>query len=156
VDIVAQKAGEAATAAEAIAVDPNAGPAALQAAMERLGIVAARYLELRGTYAGAREQVVSALDRLTAMVRFVPGASAPQGPIDALASLDAKAQSLDAAVMGLIDAGSSVQAVNTAAGAIAEKARAVETRLGDISVAIGDVQGRLETCARRSPGSRTP
>ncbi len=144
VETVAQRAGEAAAAAEAIALDPNATPAGLQAVLDRLGAVSLRYLELRGTYAGAREQVVSVLDRLAVIDRFVPGVSVPQGPIDALASLDDKARAVDAPIVGLIDAGVAVQAVNATAGAIAEKARAVEAGLGEITTGINDVQGRLE------------
>lgn len=144
VDLVAGKAGELAAAAEAVAVDPNATPAALQAVLDRLGAVSQAYLELRGTYAGAREQVVSALDRLALIDRFVPGVSVPQGPIDLLASLDEKARSIDGSIVGLIDAGAAVGAVNTAAGTIAEKARAVETGIGEVGAGIDAVQGGLE------------
>jgi methyl-accepting chemotaxis protein len=140
---VATAAGEAAAAADRIATDPNATPQALQTVLERLGAVSQRYLELRSTYAGAREQVVSALDRLAIVDRFVPGVSVPQGPIDALAALDERARALDAQVVGLIDAGAAIGAVNSTAAAIAEKAHAVEAGLGTISASVDDVEARL-------------
>ena len=119
IDALAGRAGEVATAAEAIAGDPNATPQALQGVLDRLGAVSAGYLELRGTYGGAREQVVSALDRLALIDRFVPGISVPQAPIDALASLDGSIRALDGRVMALIEAGAAVQAIDATASAIA-------------------------------------
>ena len=143
VDEVAARAGEAAAAADAVSVDPNAAPQALQGILDKVSAVSERYLELRSTYASAREQIVSALDRLAIIDRLVPGVSVPQGPIDLLASLDQKAQALDGRVMDLIKAGTAVSTVNTAAAAIAEKARAVQDGLGTVATGIDDVQARL-------------
>ncbi|HYO42799.1 MAG TPA: hypothetical protein VES19_06320 [Candidatus Limnocylindrales bacterium] len=145
VDAVAQRAAETAAAAEAVAVDPNATPEALQRVLDRLGSVSQRYLELRTEYAGAREQVVSALDRLSVITRIVPGVSVPQGPVDALAGLDGTARGLDARVIALIDAGAKVQELNLTAAAVAEKARDVEAGLVPVSAGIEEVDGRLAT-----------
>ena len=144
VSTITQQAGETAAAAEAVAADPAATPEALQRVVDRLGAVSQRYLEFRGKYAGAREQVVSALDRLGLITRFVPGVSVPEGPVDALAGLDERARELDARVMGLIEAGGAVQGINAAAAAIAEKARQVEASLGTLTAGLTEVQARLD------------
>jgi uncharacterized phage infection (PIP) family protein YhgE len=145
VDQVSQRAADVATAAEAVALDPNATPAALQGILDKLATLAQRYTEFRTGYASAREQVVSVLDRVALLDRLIPGFDVPQGPIDALKGLDEKARAIDTQITGLIDAGLAVQAVNTTASAIAEKARQVETGLGTIGAGIAEVQTRLNT-----------
>ena len=144
VDEVTVRVGDVATAAEAVAVDPNATPAVLQGVLDRLAALSERYTEFRGTYAGAREQIVSILDRLALLDRLVPGFDVPEGPVDALAGLDETARALDAQIMGLIDAGLAVQGVNATATAIADKARQVEAGLAQIAAGIDEVEVRLD------------
>jgi methyl-accepting chemotaxis protein len=144
VDEVAQRVGEVAAAAEAVSLDPNATPAALQGILDGLAAVSERYTELRTGYAAAREQVVSILDRLALVDRLIPGIDIPEGPVDALASLDERARAIDAQIMELIDAGLAVQGVNRAAAAIAEKARQVEAGLGTLAAGVEEVGVRLD------------
>lgn len=144
VDQVAERVGDVAAAADAVALDPNATPAALQGVLDRLAGVSEKYTELRTGYAGAREQIVSVLDRLALVDRLVPGFDIPEGPVDALTALDEKARALDAQIMQLIDAGLAVQAVNKAAAAIADKAHQVEAGLDTIATGIDEVGVRLD------------
>jgi hypothetical protein len=140
---VETRVGEAATAAEAIAANPNATPALLQGVLQRINDVSGSYMELRNGYAGFREQVMSALARLQAIDRIVPGIDIPQGPVDALTTLDERIQGLDAQVMGLLSITENLDVINTAAGTIAEKARSVETLLGTITDALTRVETGL-------------
>ena len=144
VDQVSQRVGDVATAAEAVALDPDATPAALQGILDRLAAVSERYTELRTGYAGAREQIVSILDRLALIDRLIPGFDIPEGPVDALAGLDENARAIDAQIMQLVNAGLAVQAINTTAAAIAEKAHQVEAGLAQIAAGIDEVGVRLD------------
>ena len=142
---IAVRVGETAAAAEVVAVDPAATPEALQRVLARLSALSQRYLDLRGTYAGVREEVVSALDRLTLLTRFVPGVSVPQGPVDALAALDERARTLDGGIMQVVEAGAAVNAVNQTAQAIADKARGVESSLAGVTEGLDQIEARLAT-----------
>lgn len=144
VDQVSQRVGDVATAAEAVALDPDATPAALQGILDRLAAVSERYTELRTGYAGAREQIVSILDRLALIDRLIPGFDIPEGPVDALAGLDENARAIDAQIMQLVNAGLAVQAINTTAATIADKARQVEAGLEKIAAGIDGVGVRLD------------
>jgi methyl-accepting chemotaxis protein len=149
VDEVAQRVGDVATAPEAVALDPSATPAVIQGLLDRLAALSARYTEFRSTYAGAREQIVSILDRLALIDRLVPGFEIPQGPVDALAGLDETARAIDTQVMQLIDAGLAVQGVNATAAAIADKAHQVEAGLDRIAAGIDEVGVRLDELRAR-------
>lgn len=126
------RVSEAADAADALAANPGAVER-LQGLLQRVNDLSASYLELRNGYSGAREQVMTALSRLQAIDRFVPGFDLPQGPIDALASLDAKVQEMDGRIMDVIGVVQNLGSADTLAASVAEKARAVETLLGDVS-----------------------
>jgi hypothetical protein len=140
---VSTQAGALAVAADQVAVDPAAVPARLQAVLARVSTVSNRYLVLRGSYAGIREQAVSLLDRLRTFDELVPAVAIPQGPVDRLAALDARARALDARVMALINAGAAAGAVNETARRVADEARGVESAMGEVSVALGEVEGQL-------------
>jgi methyl-accepting chemotaxis protein len=140
---VEDRVAEVAGAAEVIAANPNATPQLLQGVLQRLNDLSATYLELRDGYSGFREQVMTALSRLQTIDRLIPGIDIPEGPVDAIATLDERIQSLDATVMEVINAAQNLDAINTAAATIAEKARAVETLLGDVSGALARVETGL-------------
>jgi methyl-accepting chemotaxis protein len=121
----------------------------IQGLLDRLAALLARYTEFRSTYAGAREQIVSILDRLALIDRLVPGFEIPEGPVDALAGLDETARAIDTQVMQLIDAGLAVQGVNATAAAIADKAHQVEAGLDRIAAGIDEVGVRLDELRAR-------
>ena len=141
---VAGRVAEVGAAADAVAVDPAATPEAVQQLLSRVNALSERYLSLQAAYQGLREDAVSALDRLQLLDRLLPGLSVPEGPVDALAALDERAQSLDAGVMQLITAGAAVGAANDAARAIADRSRAIEAGLGSVQDALGAVRERVE------------
>jgi hypothetical protein len=135
--------GEAADAANAVAVDPGATPAALQGVLDRIDGLSQRYLELRQTYANVRGDIVSLLDRLQLLDRLVPGFSIPQGPVDALTTIDEKARALDEGIMQLVDAGTAVGAANAAAQAIADRLTRAEQALEGIGTTLDTVEARV-------------
>ena len=129
--------------AAGIAADPSPGGAVADALRAGLATVSDRYQTLRSTYAGARESVQSMVDRLQTLDRLVPAISIPQGPVDALAALDARLQEFDAKVTGLITIDPGQGPVNQAAAAIAQKAGEIDARITDVQGGIGDVQQRV-------------
>ena len=129
--------------AAGIAADPSPGGAVADALRSGLASVSDRYQTLRSNYAGVRESVQSVIDRLQTLDRLVPAISIPQGPVDALAALDARLQEFDANVSGLITIDPGQGPVNQAAAAIAQKAGDINTKITDLQSGIGDVQQRV-------------
>lgn len=130
-------------AAEARAADPGPAPALVQTLQLAMAGVSDRYLDLRATYADARETVVSALDRLNTIDRLVPAISIPQGPADKLAAIDQRAREIDATVMEIINADPRVGSGQVAT-TIAEKAGKVESALENLSTGFDDAKVRLD------------
>jgi hypothetical protein len=136
-------------AAVAVTGNPNPAPALANALSERLSGVSERYLELRTTYATARENIVSAVQRLQMLDRLVPGIEIPQGPIDALAALDERVQELDASLSGIIGPNGVVDSIQGAAQRIAERIDQADELLARAEAALVEAQARLtETRAR--------
>ena len=131
--------------AAGIAADPSPGGAVADALRAGLATVSDRYQTLRSNYTDVRESVVSMIDRLQTLGRIVPGVSIPQGPVDALAALDARLQAFDAKVTGLITIEPGNGPVNQAAAAIAQAAGDINTKITDLQGGIGDVQERVST-----------
>jgi hypothetical protein len=129
--------------AAGIAADPSPGGAVADALRAGLASVSDRYQTLRSNYAGVRESVQSVIDRLQTLDRLVPAISIPQGPVDALAALDARLQEFDAKVSGLITIDPGQGPVNQAAAAIAQKAGDINAKITDLQGGIGDVQQRV-------------
>jgi hypothetical protein len=140
---VAGRVGAVADAASALSSDPNPAPQLTQALLTQLSGVSDRYLALRQSYADARETVVAGIDRLDTLDRLLPFFSVPQGPVDALQSLDAKARSLDTAIMGMLNA-PGANAANALAGAVAEHASNAEAALTQVSTDLDGLSGRLQ------------
>jgi chromosome segregation ATPase len=134
-------------AVRARAAEPGAASEQVQALLERATDVSDRYLELRTTYADAREKSLSVLDRLSALDEVVPAVSIPQGPADALAALDERLRALDADILGLIgaipEAGSRL-----VADVIAEKVDRTETALQAVSDRLVQTGTRLDGLRR--------
>lgn len=108
-----------------------------------LASVSDRYQALRSNYVDLRGSVQSVVDRLQTLDRLVPGFSIPQGPVDALAALDARLQAFDEKVTGLITIEPGQGPVNQAAAAIAQAASDINTKITDLQGGIGDVQQRV-------------
>jgi hypothetical protein len=139
---VSARVGLVANAAAARAADPGPAPVLVQTLQSAIASASDRYLALRAGYADARETVVSALDRLNTIDRLVPAISIPEGPVDALAALDARARELDASVMEIIDADPGIGS-GQAAAAIADKASQVEAKLQQVTTALTEAKTRL-------------
>ena len=131
--------------AAGVAADPSPGGAVADILRTGLAAVSGRYQTLRSNYTDVRESVVSMIDRLQTLGRIVPGVSIPQGPVDALAALDARLQAFDAKVTGLITIEPGNGPVNKAAAAIAQAAGDINTKITDLQGGIGDVQQRVST-----------
>jgi multidrug resistance efflux pump len=127
----------------------NPAPALGNALSERLSGVSERYLELRTTYASARENIVSAVQRLQMLDRLVPGIEIPQGPIDALSALDARVQELDASLSGIIGPNGVVESIQGAAQRIAERVDEADELLAKAEAGLAEAQVKLaETRAK--------
>jgi hypothetical protein len=131
--------------AAAVAANPSPGGDAASGIRTVLGTVSEKYQALRSQYADVRESVVSIIGRLQTLDRIVPGLSIPQGPVDALAALDARLQEFDSSVNGLLTIDPGNGPVNKAAAAISQGASDINARLGALQNGIVDVQGRVST-----------
>jgi hypothetical protein len=145
---VSGRVGAVSDAATAVAAQPNPAPALTEFLLAQLSGVSDRYLALRSSYADVREVAVSTLDRLNTLDRMLPFLSIPQGPVDALASLDERFQKLDAAVMQVLST-PGAGAVDAVAGAVATKADAIQTALNDLTAKMADGKARLESLRAR-------
>ena len=140
---VAGRVGAVADAATALAAAPAPGGELLQGLMGAVTNVSDRYLELRATYGSLKESVTGALEGLQTLSRLVPGFSVPQGPVDALAKLDAAVTEMDAKITGLTDAIPESGPIDMVATAIATKVGEVEAKLQTLVGTIDDAQARL-------------
>jgi flagellin-like hook-associated protein FlgL len=140
---VSGRVGALADAATALAGRPNPSNEVLQGLMGALTNVSDRYLELRAKYGELKATVTSALDRLQMLDRLIPGFSIPQGPVDALANLDAAVTDLDAKIMGIAGAIPETGPIDAAATAVATKATEVKGKLDGLVGVIDDAQTRL-------------
>jgi ABC-type uncharacterized transport system permease subunit len=100
-------------------------------------------MELRATYGDFRQTVTGALDTLQTMSRLIPGFSIPQGPVDALAKLDAAVTALDTKIMGVADAIPATGPISAAATALGTTASDITTGLQSLTATIDDAQARL-------------
>ena len=140
---VGTKVQEVADAATAVATSDAVAPQVAQALSGRLSGISERYLPLRADYADARSDLVSALDRVQTLQRFVPGLSIPQGPIDALSSLDAAIRAVDERITGILTANQAGTAIRDTAQRVADAAPGVQTALDDVSTRLGNAEARL-------------
>jgi methyl-accepting chemotaxis protein len=144
VDQLSAGVGEVATAAQARAEQPGQVTTTIQALLDRAATLSQRYLELRESYAEARDRVSRASEALDAVDRLIPGISVPPGPGEALQDLDQRLQELDAKVMGLIAAIPSSDAVQPAA-AVAAKAQDVQSSIDGLSARFDAAKARLQS-----------
>jgi hypothetical protein len=136
--------GALADAATTVAAMPGPGAelrAGLRSALNR---VAERYLELRSSYGEVQQAAGGALDRLRTLEQLIPGFELPQGPVDALARLDAGVQELDATIVGLADAVPETGPIATVATAAAARATRAQERLQGLNGVIDDARTRLD------------
>jgi hypothetical protein len=139
---VSGRVGSVADAANALAANPNPAPGLSEALAAQMAPISDRYLALRSSYTDVRTTVGSAVDRLNTLDQMLPFISIPQGPTDALQTLDARVQSIDATVTDLLDT-PGAGAVNKVAAAIATKAEDVQARLATVTTALDEANTRL-------------
>ncbi len=137
--------------AAGIAADPSPGGAVADTLRSALASVSDRYQALRSNYVDLRESVQSVVDRLQTLDRLVPGFTIPQGPVDALAALDARLKEFDAKVTSLITIEPGQGPVNKAAAAIAQAAGEIDARITDLQGGSGMSSSGSRHCARSSP-----
>jgi hypothetical protein len=130
-------------AASALAASDNPAPGLVAALSDRLSGVSERYLALRDGYADVREQIVTAIDRLETLDRLIPGITIPQGPVDALAALDARVQELDAAISPIIGENGMVDSIQGAAGRITERVAQAEALLTQVEAGLEAAEAKL-------------
>ena len=140
---VGTRVQEVADAAAAVATSEAVAPQVAQALSGRLSGISERYLPLRAGYADARSDLVSALDRVQAVQRFVPGLTVPQGPIDALASLDQSIRAVDERITGILAANQAGTAIRETAQRVADAAPGVQGALDDVSTRLATAETRL-------------
>jgi hypothetical protein len=129
--------------ASGIAANPAPGGDLAQTLRSALAGLSERYQGLRQGYADVRETVVSLIDRLQTLDRLVPGFSVPQGPVDALATFDARVKEFDAKVNDLITIEPGEGPLNQAAGRISDAATGIDTKLQGVQAGIGDVEVKI-------------
>lgn len=139
---VSGRVGAVEDAANALAANPNPAPGLSEALLAQMAPISERYLALRASYTDVRATVGSTLDRLNTLDQLLPWFSIPQGPVDALATLDTRVQAIDATVTELLTTPGS-GAVNAVAAAIATKAGDVQARLDKVTTALDDANTRL-------------
>ncbi len=110
---------------------------------DRLDGLANRYTELRTAYTDLREKVTGALSSLQLLERVIPGFTVPQGPMEALAALDARVQELDTAITGVLDTKFDGTPLRDAAALVSEKVGMVSTGLGTVVGVIDDTSAKL-------------
>jgi hypothetical protein len=146
IDSTAQRAGEfAVVASQAADAGPNISSAIVEAVSARLSAVADRYRSFRSSYGELRERVVSAIDTLQGLERFVPMLSVPQEPIDALASIDQQIQEIDSKVTDLVSAVGSGGVTSSAAADLASRANDAQAALTAASTKVRSVTGTIDT-----------
>ncbi len=146
IDGTAQRVGQFAdVATRAADAGPNVSGAIVEAVTTRLSDVADRYRSFRSSYGELRERVVSAVDTLQGIERFVPILSVPQEPIDALASIDTKVQEIDSKVTDLVSQVSSGNLSSGAIAGLATKANDAEAALTEASSRVRSVTGTIDT-----------
>jgi hypothetical protein len=139
---VAGKVGVVVDALEAEAADPGPVPALLQNLVTKANDVSDQYLELRATYTDARTKLAGVLDTLQTLDSLVPGIDIPDAPMDSLAALDEKIQSLDDTVMSVIGAIPDV-GDGQAIAALAEQAAKLETTLTTVTAGLDEAEVKL-------------
>lgn len=138
---------DAVAEAKAVAGERIEDSERLQRLVGRVGGAIDRYRELRAGYGELREKVASSIESLQRLDRLLPGFSVPQGPIDALASLDARVAEVDAAV-------SSLATAVDGSGPAGEIAAGISAAGDKAAAAVGAVTGALDGVAGRIDGLR--
>jgi hypothetical protein len=141
---VSGRVGALADAATTVAALPGPGAELRTGLRSALNRVSERYLELRSTYGDVQQAAGGALDRLQTLEQVIPGFELPQGPVDALARLDAGVQELDATITGLADAVPETGPISAIATAAATKATEAQAKLQDVNGVIDDARTRLD------------
>lgn len=135
---------EVSDAAPAVATsEAVAAPAVAQALSTRLSSLSERYTPIRAAYADAHSSLVSALDRVQTITRFLPGVTVPQAPIDALSRVDEAIRAVDERITAVLEANRAGTAIRESAQRVADAAPAVQTALDDVSTRFADAEARL-------------
>ncbi len=149
IDKVAAGMGDVASVADQAANGSiTVPPEVSQAIGTRLSAAADRYRSFRAAYGNLREQVVSVVDTLQSIDRFIPGISVPQGPIDALANLDERVQALDSSVTELVTLANGAGTGRDAAAQLASQAADTQATLTDASSLVQSVTDTTDALQR--------
>jgi methyl-accepting chemotaxis protein len=141
---VSGRVGALADAATTVAALPGPGAELRTGLRSALNRVSERYLELRSSFGDVQQAAGGALDRLQTLEQLLPGFELPQGPVDALARLDAGVQELDATIVGLADAVPETGPIAAVATAAAARATRAQERLQEVNGAIDDARIKLD------------
>ena len=135
---------EVSDAATAVATsEAVVAPAVAQALSTRLSSLSERYTPIRAAYADAHSQLVSALDRVQTVSRFLPGVTVPQAPIDALSRVDEAIRAVDERITAILEANRAGTAIRESAQRVADATPAVQTALDNVSTRFTDAEARL-------------
>jgi hypothetical protein len=147
-DAAAVAAGSIGTDASTLASSVPT-PDAVTKLANRLGGFVDGYRDLRVRYGALRENVTGAISSLQNVARFVPGLDVPDQPVDALAGVDAKLQSIDDSITSTWQAlqGSDTNAAGTAVAATSAR---LQTVLTEASAAVGTLNDRLVAAQTRA------
>jgi hypothetical protein len=136
---------EVVAAADAVAGTAAPSEGIVATLRDKLDSLAARYAELRQSYTNLREQVLGAVRTLELLGRVVPGFSIPQGPLDALTTLDSKIQELDSTISGVLGTDFATAAQQQTAAVVSEKVGKISAALDGLLGVISNVQAKLDS-----------
>jgi methyl-accepting chemotaxis protein len=144
VDAIAADVTQTVAEARAAASDRVQDSERLQRLVGRVSGAIDRYRELRASYAELREKAASAIETLQRLDRLLPGFSVPEGPIDALAALDARIAEIDAAVSLLASAVDGTGPADQLAERISAAGDKAAAAVGAVTGALDGVAGRID------------
>ncbi len=119
-----------------------AGPGILDGLRAQLSNLQSKYLEFRAGYTDLRSKATSAIDTLKLLERVIPGFTVPQGPVDALNTLDGIVQEVDAKITDASAALTDGPAQKLAA-TVAEKSATLQAGLGKVTTGLDNAQAKL-------------
>ncbi|HET9346957.1 MAG TPA: hypothetical protein VFO05_14790 [Candidatus Limnocylindrales bacterium] len=122
----------------------------LVALQQRLGQFADGYRALRIRYAEVRENVAEAMSSVQRIARIVPGAEVPEGPVEALAAVDARLQELDERITGIWPSAGEQPPVDDEASRVSEAAAAIREAVSGASTAVRGLSSGLESAQARA------
>src|SRR5262245_42889702 len=152
IDAAATRLETIATDARELADSPRPEATRLAALQQRLGQLADGYRDLRTRYGEVRENVAAAMASVQRIARFVPGVEVPEGPVEALAAMDARLQDLDQRISGLWPGEPGDEPADEEATRLADAAAGIRDAVDRAKTAVDGLAEGLASAQARANG----